>query len=89
MTPHYEAMPEERPHGCYAVNAAGIPVHWIVYEPNHGYELFSTDAYGDGSIVNITFCPWCGSRLMTTEQELRLNWAGRKNRAGIRSAIPS
>lgn len=81
----YDIMPDNRLHACHKTNPTGIPVAWIRYEPNHGFELESTDLYGDGAIINITFCPWCGERLMAEEHEKALNWAGKGNRAGIKT----
>jgi len=60
----YETLPENRPHPCTELNLAEIPVAWIEYDQQHGFELVSTNAYGDGSITSINFCPFCGKQLI-------------------------
>lgn len=59
----YEPMPAERPHPCYEVNSAGIPIAWVNYDPRYGWLLEGTNAYGDGHIGDIDYCPYCGEKL--------------------------
>lgn len=80
----YDPMPPDRRHACHAVNAAGIPVDWLDYEPKHGFELCSTDAYGGGSVVSVNYCPWCGLLLATAEVLAGVQGSGERNRGGIR-----
>lgn len=79
----YRPMPEGRAHKCHSVNPSGYPTDWIEYDSDHGFELVGTNAFDDGSIADIVFCPWCGVRLMTPEDDARLSERGRRNRAGI------
>lgn len=80
----YEKMPDERPHPCHEQNAGGTPVAWIVYEEAYGFSINCTDAYGEGTIVDITFCPWCGLRLQLPEHDRKLSRSGQRNRRSIK-----
>lgn len=60
----YEPLPEDRPHPCVELNLAKIPVAWITYEDQYGFELAGTSVYGDGSVTTIKFCPFCGKELI-------------------------
>lgn len=80
----YDVMPEKREHFCHAVNAGGTPVEWVIYDERNGFQLWSTNAYGDGMCAVITFCPWCGEKLMRQEHEEAMSEHNKLTRRGIR-----
>lgn len=59
----YENPPKERLHTCVECNMAGVIVSWIEYDEQYGFQLISTNVYGDGAITEILFCPFCGEKL--------------------------
>jgi len=84
----YQPIPEDRLHSCHEVNAAKVPVAWIIYEPDHGFQIESTDCYGGGTLLLANFCPWCGERLHFPNYDELLSGSGRKNRMGIVVKVP-
>lgn len=59
----YETPPLDRVHMCVELNLAQIPVAWIEYDERYGFQLVSTNVYGDGTITEVQFCPFCGEKL--------------------------
>ena len=60
-----EKPPENRQHKCVEKNAMEIVVSWIEYDKKYGFFLVSNNLYGDGTVTDIKFCPFCGEKLLT------------------------
>lgn len=76
--PDYDPMPNHRIHDCHNVNAAGVPVAWVIYD-KHGPQIETTDVYGNGTIMPVNYCPWCGEVLATPERMAKLGLTNHEN----------